>query len=197
MNYPNGQHKKVTILPKKSKVQSKSHLGVEFEELINKSNEYYLKNNIAVIYKKPTPIKITKVDYPSRNKAKIVEAFYQIPSTTDYNGIYKGKHIDFEAKSCNGTSFPFASIYTHQLKHLERITEHGGISFLLIMFNDYQEVFLLKSEILIALYNASLNGGRKSIPYKFFKENAESIKLSYLLPIDYLSAIENIYFKEN
>lgn len=197
MNYPNGKQNKAINPINKPKSMNKSHLGVNFEDLINKSNEYYLKNDIAVIYKKPTPIKITKVDYPSRNKAKIVEAFYQIPSTTDYNGIYKGYHVDFEAKSCNGSSFPFSSIYDHQLRHLDRIEKHGGISFLLIMFNDYQEVFLLKSSILLKLYNDSLNGGRKSIPYKFFKENAESIKISYLLPIDYISAINNVFLKED
>lgn len=197
MNYPNGKQNKAINPINKPKSMNKSHLGVNFEDLINKSNEYYLKNDIAVIYKKPTPIKITKVDYPSRNKAKIVEAFYQIPSTTDYNGIYKGKHVDFEAKSCNGSSFPFSSIYDHQLIHLDRIEKHGGISFLLIMFNDYQEVFLLKSSILLKLYNDSLHGGRKSIPYNFFKENAESIKISYLLPIDYISAINNVFLKED
>ena len=33
-----------------------------------------------------------KVDYPNRSHAKIVEAYYQTPSTTDYNGIYRGKY---------------------------------------------------------------------------------------------------------
>lgn len=195
MNYPNGKKNVDTNFVKKTKSINKANLGLNFEELINKSNEYYLKNNIAVIYKKPTPIKVTKVNYPSRSKAKITEAFYQQPSTTDYNGIYNGKYIDFEAKSCNGLSFPFKSIYKHQLEHLFRINMHGGLSFLLIMFNDYQEVFLLKSSILYELYQQSLNGGRKSIPYSFFKENAEQIKLGYLLPIDYISAINNVFLK--
>ena len=31
------------------------------EEDINATNEYYLTNDIAVIYKKPTPIKILKL----------------------------------------------------------------------------------------------------------------------------------------
>ena len=44
--------------------------------------------DIEIIYKKPTPIKITKVDYPSRDKTVIKEAFFTVPSTTDYNGIY-------------------------------------------------------------------------------------------------------------
>ncbi|MBQ2892276.1 MAG: Holliday junction resolvase RecU [Bacilli bacterium] len=181
------------MAPKKA---SKSHLGIDFEELINKSNQYYLENNIAIIYKKPTPIRITKVDYPSRNKAKITEAFYQIPSTTDYNGIYKSKYIDFEAKSCNGKSFPFTNLYSHQIKHLERITNHGGIAFLLIMFNDYKEVYLLDAKILVNLYNNSLNGGRKSIPYTFFKENAELINITFMPPINYLKAVDTIYYKE-
>ena len=63
------------------------------------------------------------------------------------------------------------------------------------MFNDYQEVFLLKSTILYNLYQESLNGGRKSIPYSFFKENAELINLGYLLPIDYITAINNVFLK--
>ena len=196
MNYPNGTKTKSTSKSSKKplKMASKSHLGINFEELINKSNQYYLEKDLCVIYKKPTPIRITKVDYPSRNKAKIIEAFYQIPSTTDYNGIYKGKYIDFEAKSCNGHSFPFTNLYTHQIKHLERVINHGGIAFLLIMFNDYQEVYLLDAKNLIKLYQDSLNGGRKSIPYTFFKENAELIKITFSPPINYLEAIDKIYF---
>ena len=136
IKYPNGMIKeKTTLVKKKTKNMQKSHLGLSFEEAINDSNEYYRNNNIAVIYKKPTPIQVVKVDYPSRNKAKITEAFYKIPSTTDYNGMYKGNYIDFEAKSCNENSFSFQRIYVHQIEHLRKIHEHGGISFLLIEFS--------------------------------------------------------------
>ena len=31
--------------------------GMTLEDDINKSNQYYIENNIAYIYKKPTPIK--------------------------------------------------------------------------------------------------------------------------------------------
>ena len=195
MNYPNGSKPKPSVpLKKAPKMANKSHLGINFEDMINKSNTYYLEQDLCVVYKKPTPIKITKVDYPSRNRARIVEAFYQIPSTTDYNGIYKGKYIDFEAKSCNGKSFTFANLYEHQIGHLERVTKHGGIAFLIILFNDYQEVFLLKAELLSKLYQDAKNGGRKSIPYSYFKEFAEPVTISFAPQIDYLKAIDKVFF---
>ena len=64
--------------------------GMTLEDDINKTNEYYDLQNIAIIYKKPTPIKVVNVEYNNRINTKIKEAYYQIPSTTDYNGIYKG-----------------------------------------------------------------------------------------------------------
>ena len=94
MNYPNGIKKPHTEILK----TSHSNRGMTLESELNFSNEYYRDIDKAYIYKKPTPIKITKVDYPSRDKAVIKEAFFTVPSTTDYNGIYKGKYIDFEAK---------------------------------------------------------------------------------------------------
>ena len=196
MNYSKGIKTNSTIKTSKTtrKNASTSRLGLKFEDLINKTNRYYLDNDICVVYKKPTPIKVTKVSYPTRSKAKITEAFYQIPSTTDYNGIYNGKYLDFEAKSCNGKSFPFSNIYIHQIDHLKKVDQHGGIAFLLIMFNDYQEVYLLDAKILIKLYNDSLNGNRKSIPYNYFKEHAEKITIGNNNPIDYIEAVKKIYF---
>ena len=195
IKYPNGVKKEVTNINSTSnKNHKKARLGTDFENIINESNAYYLSKGIAAIYKKPTPIQIVKVDYPSRNKAKITEAYYKVPSTTDYNGIYKAKYIDFEAKSCHATSFSFEHIYEHQIKHLDIVKQMGGISFLLIEFVKYDEVFLLESNKLIDLYNQSLNGGRKSIPYKYFKEEGYLIKRGFKPRIDYLSIVDKIYF---
>ena len=72
-----------------NKYQSHSNRGMVLENDLNVTNDYYLAHNIAVIYKKPTPITINKVDYPSRKDAVIKEAHFNTPSTTDYNGIYK------------------------------------------------------------------------------------------------------------
>ena len=87
MNYPSGIKKNTQIKNSFLKKESYKNRGMTLENELNSSNEYYREIDKAYIYKKPTPIKITKVDYPSRDKTIIKEAFFTIPSTTDYNGI--------------------------------------------------------------------------------------------------------------
>ena len=107
MKYPNGIKKHTVPIQQTKNVEYKNR-GMTLENEINISNEYYLATGKAFIYKKPTPIQIVKVDYPSRDKATIKEGFYTTPSTTDYNGLYKGYYIDFEAKETKSkTSFSF------------------------------------------------------------------------------------------
>ena len=55
---------------------------MSLEEDINITNEDYLRMDEAVIYKKPTPVTIVKVDYPRREKAKIVEAYFKEDTST-------------------------------------------------------------------------------------------------------------------
>ncbi len=63
---------------------------MSLEEELNETNQYYLTHNIACVHKKPTPLQIVKVDYPARSAAVVKEAYFKQPSTTDYNGVYKG-----------------------------------------------------------------------------------------------------------
>ncbi len=182
VNYPNGKsnYKKPLI--------SSANRGMDFEDAINQSNEYYRVNNIALIYKKPTPIKLIKMDY---DKMKITEGYFQQPSTTDYNGVYKGKYIDFEAKETTSlTSFPFSNIHAHQIEHLEKVLFHGGIAFLIVSFRRKEEVYVLDASIVVDLYK---NGDRKSIPYSVFKEKGHLVKEGYALRLDYLSIIDKYF----
>ncbi|MBR1937271.1 MAG: Holliday junction resolvase RecU [Bacilli bacterium] len=189
MNYPKGIKKTNNINPV-TKETSYKNRGMTLEADINISNEYYREIDKAYIYKKPTPIKITKVDYPSRDKATIKEAFFTVPSTTDYNGIYKGHYIDFEAKETKSkTSFTLSNIHPHQIKHLENIERHKGISFLIIRFTVLNETYLLPTKQLMNYLETS---SKKSIPLSYFKENAYLIKDSYNPRIDYLKIVDHL-----
>lgn len=163
--------------------------GMKLENLINQTNEYYIDNDIAIIYKKPTPILVCQVDY---KKNKILEGYYKTPSTLDYNGIYKGKYIDFDAKeTLNKTSFPLANLHKHQLEHMKKVINHGGISFLIIKINNLY--YLLDGIKIIDFINSN---NRKSIPYNYIKNNGLEIKEGINPALDYIKVIDNYYFKE-
>ena len=165
-----------------------SNRGMDLENDINDTNKYYLDNDIAVIYKKPTSVTIHKAEYPGPHKAIIKEAYFKTPSTTDYNGVYKGKYIDFEAKETkNKTSFPLSNIHEHQIKHLNNISRHGGIGFIIVRFTLLNETYLL---FIKDLDNYLKNNDRKSIPYDFFKEKGYIINVKYAPRLNYLEIID-------
>jgi len=184
IGYPN----KKTVNSEKKDYINYGNRGMNLEESINITNSYYLDNNIAVIHKKPTPIQITKLD---GKKGRIIDGFFKSPSTTDYNGIYKGKYIDFEAKETkNKTSFPLANIGKHQVQHLKRVKEHGAIAFVIISFSSLGEIYLIDANYIIACYN---NNERKSIPYSYIKEKGHLIKMGFFQRVDYLKILDEYY----
>jgi recombination protein U len=168
---------------------------MNFETMINQTNDFYLDNDIAVIYKKPIPIQIVSVDYRVRSAARITEAYYKLPSTTDYNGIYKGRYIDFEAKETKSkTSFPIKNIHEHQVLHLDRVKKHGAISFIIVYFVTLGRIFFLDSDYVNKFYLRSKEG-KKSISLEEFEEFAHEIKEGYRKPVDYLKVIDEFYIK--
>lgn len=186
MNYPNGIKKKNQI-----HYTNYKNRGMDLENDLNLTNQYYRDIDKAYIYKKPTPIKIVNVDYHSRKHATIKEAYFAEPSTTDYNGIYEGNYIDFEAKETKSkTSFSLDNIHPHQIKHLKAIINHNGISFLIIRFTNLDLTFLLMTEDFFSFLE---NNTRKSIPLSFFQEHGYIIKNKLQPRVDYLEIIDNIY----
>ncbi len=163
--------------------------GMDLENLINEANKYYLDNDIAVIYKKPTPVEIKKVSY--KGKTEYIEGVLREKSTLDYTGVYKGYYLDFDAKSSKSkTSFPLANIHKHQLLHIDRVLKHKGISFLIIEMND--RFFILDGNVLIKFVN---NNDRKSIPFDFIKNNGLEIKLKFNPTLDYIPVLDSLISK--
>lgn len=194
INYPNGS-KLPTSVNHRKKISNANYgdRGMTLEQEINDSNTYYLMKDIAVIHKKPTPIQIVKVDYPKRSAAVIKEAYFKQASTTDYNGIFKGKYIDFDAKeTMNTTSFPLSNFHEHQIVHMKKCVEQGGICFTIVKFVKSSDIYVLNSDKLFEFWNRMKSGGRKSIAKQEFERFGYKInyQISPILP--YLVAVQKI-----
>ncbi|SHG63140.1 MULTISPECIES: Holliday junction resolvase RecU [Virgibacillus] len=195
MNYPNGRKNGDLYKQKKLYSHQFGNRGMSLEKDINDTNAYYLEAKKAVIHKKPTPVQIVKVNYPKRSAAVITEAYFKQASTTDYNGVYREKYIDFEAKETkNKTLFPLANIHDHQVDHMQAVVAQGGITFLLIRFSVLDETYLFPAERLFTHWDAHLKGDKKSIAYKTIKQQGYFIPFQYKARVDYLTIIDKLYF---
>lgn len=192
IRYPNGTSDLTTKKEKKlMTLTTAANRGMGFEEEINISNLYYNNQNIALITKRPTPINIVKVDYSKG--ARITDAYFEHQSTTDYNGVYKGRYLDFEAKSSKSkTSFPLGNISIHQIKHLKSVIAHGGIAFFILNFELAGEVYLLDGKFVIDFFE---HGERKSIPLATIKKEGVLVRQGFNPRLFYLEAVDKLYFK--
>ena len=186
VNYPNNIkkdfHKKVNY----------ANRGMDLENIINITNEYYLDHNMALIYKKPTPIGVVHVTYENNHQI-IDKAYFASPSTLDYNGLYKGHYIEFDAKNTESkTSFPIANIHPHQIKHIRNVINHGGIVFLIIRINGL--IYLFNGPDLINFID---NTKRKSIPYAYIKEYGYLLEHNYLKGLNYLQYVNLLLEEKN
>lgn len=157
--------------------------GQILEKAIEYSNQSYKNKGVALIDKVPTP---WNVHYNKRT-GRVRNAFPDRKGTVDFIGVSCGKSIAFEAKSTNiKTSFPLSNIEQHQVNYLEDHQVQGGISFLIIFFKKHNEYFFLTTDDLLEWWVAQASGGRKSIPYKWFKLNCQIIRSRNGVMLDYL-----------
>lgn len=185
MNYPKGI-KRDNNINNNIRYDNRG-MGLEYD--INITNQYYIEQKKAYIYKKPTPIQVTKIDYKN-NSMIIKEGYFKEPSTTDYNGLYDGNYIDFEAKETNSkTAFPLANIHKHQIDHIRNIVNNKGIGFLIVRFNLLDRTYILLGNDLISFIDSN---ERKSIPIDYFEKEGFLIDTGYIPRLDYLKVIDNI-----
>ncbi|MFJ5563842.1 Holliday junction resolvase RecU [Lysinibacillus xylanilyticus] len=199
IRYPNGKlyspkpAVQKTANKGKEKDFSFSNRGKTLEDEINEANDYYVKRRFAIIHKKPVPVQIVKVEYPSRSAAVIREAYFRTPSTTDYNGVWNGHYIDFDAKeTASKTSFPLKNIHLHQMTHMQQVTEQNGVAFIIVRFSAYERYFIVPYDVLQKAWLAMENGERKSIPFSTIEKEAFEIPTSYYPRIDYLPIVQKL-----
>lgn len=167
---------------------SLANRGMPFENLIEFANGQYENAGVALIHKRPTPVKVIRT-----KGNQILKAVYDRKSTVDFDGVYKGRAIYFEAKSTtNKTSFKLDMVQPHQVHHLEKAHANGALCFLLVEFSLLRKVFYLPIDFFLhAVLNASM-GGRKSIPIGDLEEYCHEVRQTKRAVLDYLAIIDEI-----
>lgn len=134
--------------------------GSTLEEFINRTNEKYLEQGLALIQKIPTPITPVRIDKEHRH---ITLAYFEQRSTVDYIGAVQGIPVCFDAKECNVETFPLQNLHEHQVKFMENFEKQGGISFLIIYFSGRNELYYMTFSEIQKFWQRAQDGGRKSI----------------------------------
>ncbi|WP_373896362.1 Holliday junction resolvase RecU [Virgibacillus sp. CBA3643] len=164
---------------------SQGKRGKALENMIEHTNSVYRSKGLALVHKEPTP---WNVNYNPKKRVNI--AFPEKKGTVDFEGVSKGRSIAFDAKTTeNKTSFPLKNIADHQINYLRDHQKQEGFSFIIVEFAKSQERFLLTFDQLHSWWVEMFRGGRKSIPYQYFKENCKQIRSRNGVAVDYLEHI--------
>lgn len=146
--------------------------GSTLEDMINRTNEKYAENGLALIQKIPTPITPVKMDKETRH---ITLAYFDQKSTVDYIGAVQGIPVCFDAKECAVDTFSLQNIHEHQINFMKNFEKQGGIAFVLIFYTHKNLLYYLTFEKLYSFWKRSVEGGRKSFRF-------EELDEAYILP---------------
>lgn len=137
--------------------------GSTLEEFLNRTNEKYLEQGLALIQKIPTPITPVKIDKEHRH---ITLAYFDQRSTVDYIGAVQGIPVCFDAKECHADTFPLQNLHEHQVEFMREFEKQDGIAFLIIYYSTRNELYYMPFEEINKFWNRAKEGGRKSVRYE-------------------------------
>jgi recombination protein U len=167
--------------------KSRGLRGSTLEELINRSNERYLEENLALIQKIPTPITPINIEKETRH---ITLAYFDQKSTVDYIGVVQGIPVCFDAKECAFDTFALENIHPHQVAFMDSFEQQDGVAFFLIYYTSKNLFYYLPFRHLKKFWDRAQEGGRKSFRF-------DELDLSYVIDttnsqvlIPYLDAIQ-------
>ena len=156
--------------------------GSTLEDFINRTNERYLDQGLALIQKIPTPITPVRMDKENRH---ITLAYFDQRSTVDYIGAVQGIPVCFDAKECNTDTVPHNNIHDHQVTFMEKFEKQDGISFIIIYYSARNELYYMRFQELRRFWMRGQEGGRKSVRLEeldpsFFMQLKGGIYVPYL-----------------
>ena len=135
--------------------------GSTLEDIINRTNECYRLNGLAMIQKIPTPI--TPIEMNS--KKQITLAYFDSKSTVDYIGAVQGIPVCFDAKETQTDTFPLNNVHEHQIAFMSDFEKQGGISFIVLYYTHRNEMYYIPFTSIKLFWDRMINGGRKSFRY--------------------------------
>ena len=91
--------------------------------MVNRTNEWYLEKNLALMQKIPTPITPVRMDKEHR---QITLAYFDQRSTIDYIGACRDSGV-FDAKECVAETFPLQNIHEHQVEFRRILKSSRGL----------------------------------------------------------------------
>ena len=106
--------------------------GSTLEDFINRTNERYQQQGLALIQKIPTPITPVRMDKYHR---QITLALFDQRSTVDYIGEVQGIPVCFDATECSMDTFPLHNIHEHQMNFKRDIEKQDGNTVLHIYYS--------------------------------------------------------------
>ena len=136
--------------------------GSVLEEMINRSNEKYRDEGLALVQKIPTPITPLTID---KKSSQITLAYFDQKSTVDYIGAVQGIPICFDAKESASDTFSLQNIHEHQVRFMQDFEKQKGVAFFLIYYSKKDILYYLRLCDLLPFWERAAGGGRKSFRY--------------------------------
>lgn len=160
--------------------------GSALEELVNRTNDTYALNQLALIQKIPTPITPITIEKETRH---ITLAYFDQKSTVDYIGAVQGIPVCFDAKECHTDTFPLQNIHEHQVEFMCQFEQQKGVAFFLIHYTKRDVFYYLTLQKLLVFWERMQKGGRKSFRFEeldekfFFSTGRGGVLVPYLEPL--------------
>lgn len=146
--------------------------GSMLEELINRTNEKYREQHLALIQKIPTPITPIRMD---KENHQITLAYFDQKSTVDYIGTVQGIPVCFDAKESATSTFSLQNIHPHQVAFMQEFERQDGIAFFLISYTKQDLFYYLPFRLFLPFWERAGRGGRRS-----FRQ--DELDMTWVLP---------------
>lgn len=159
--------------------------GSLLEDLINRTNEKYREQGLALIQKVPTPITPMQIERETRH---ITLAYFNQKSTVDYIGAVQGIPVCFDAKECADTTYSLQNVHPHQVQFMREFEQQDGVAFFLLYFSREDLFYYLPLRHFLVFWERAQAGGRKSF-------RMDELDMSYVIPhgqgimVPYLEAL--------